>query len=52
MWISTGVTILQRVTIGKGGAIIMAGSVVMKNVRPYAIIGGNPGKEIGMRNKI
>ena len=29
----------------------MAGSVVMKNVRPYAIIGGNPGKEIGMRNK-
>ena len=50
VWISTGVTILQGVTIGKG-AIIMAGSVVMKNVRPYAIIGGNPGKEIGMRNK-
>tara|TARA_B100000424_G_C22938962_1_gene499608 strand:- start:256 stop:852 length:597 start_codon:yes stop_codon:yes gene_type:complete len=50
VWISTGVTILQGVTIGKG-AVIMAGSVVMKNVRPYAIIGGNPGKEIGMRNK-
>lgn len=36
------------VTIGKG-AIVAAGSVVVKDVQPYEIVGGNPSKFIRMR---
>jgi maltose O-acetyltransferase len=37
-------------TIGKG-AIVAAGSVVTKNVPPYAIVGGNPAKVLKYRNE-
>ena len=36
------------VKIGKG-SIVAAGSVVTKDVIPYAIVGGNPAKVIKMR---
>src|SRR4029453_8033870 len=31
------------------GAIVAAGSVVTKDVRPYAIVAGNPAREMGSR---
>lgn len=48
VWIGTGVSILSGITIGNG-SIIAAGSHVIKDVPPYAIIGGNPGKVIKYR---
>ena len=41
VWIGYGALILSGVTIGKG-SIIAAGSVVTRDVPPYAIVGGNP----------
>lgn len=49
VWISARSVILPRVTIGEG-AVIAAGSVVTKDVEPYAIYGGIPAKKIGTRN--
>ncbi|WP_281275292.1 acyltransferase [Flavobacterium cellulosilyticum] len=44
-WIATNAIILPGVTIGKG-AVVGAGAVVSKNVNDYAIVIGNPAKEI------
>ena len=41
VWLGSRVIILGGVTIGEG-AIIQAGSVVVKKVPPYAIVGGSP----------
>ena len=30
--------------------MVAAGAVVVKDVRPFAVVGGNPAKEIGTRN--
>jgi maltose O-acetyltransferase len=49
VWIGARVTILGGVNIGTG-AVIGAGSVVTKNVPPYAIVAGNPAKLIRYRN--
>lgn len=51
VWISTGVIILKGVTIGRG-AVIAAGAVVIKNVPPYAIVGGIPAKVIKYRGTL
>lgn len=48
VWIGHGVIILSSVCIGRG-SIVAAGSVVIKNVAPYSIVGGNPAKVIKMR---
>ena len=48
VWFGTNSTILSGVTIGQG-AIIAAGSIVTKDVPPYAIVGGNPAKVIKYR---
>ncbi len=40
--------IMPDVKIGEG-AIVAAGSVVVKDVPPYTIVGGNPCKEIKKR---
>lgn len=48
VWIGTGARIFSGVRIGKG-AIIAAGSVVTKNVPPYAIVAGNPARLIRYR---
>jgi virginiamycin A acetyltransferase len=45
VWIGTDVTILSGVRIGKGSCIA-AGSVVTKDIPPYAIVGGVPAKII------
>jgi virginiamycin A acetyltransferase len=48
VWIGQDVSIRIGVNIGDG-AIIGAGSVVVKDVEPYAIVGGNPVKHIRYR---
>jgi len=48
VWVGTGSTILSGVNIGHG-AVVAAGSVVTKDVAPYAIVGGVPAKEISKR---
>lgn len=48
VWIGLGAIIKRGVKIGNG-AIIAAGSVVVKDVPDYAIVGGNPAKTIKYR---
>ncbi len=48
VWIGHNATIMAGVTIGDG-AIIAANSTVVKDVEPYAIVGGNPAQEIRKR---
>lgn len=48
VWIGYGTTVLSGVHIGQG-AVIAAGSVVTKDVPPYAIVGGVPTKVIKYR---
>ena len=48
VWIGHKATIMAGVQIGDG-AIIAAHSLITKNVEPYAIVGGNPAKEIRKR---
>lgn len=48
VWIGAGVSIMPGVTIGSG-SVIAARSVVVKDVPPYAIVGGNPAHVIRMR---
>jgi len=48
VWIGANVTLLDGITIGNG-AVIAAGAVVVKDVPPYAIVGGNPAKVIKYR---
>ena len=48
VWIGYNATIMAGVTIGDG-AIIATNATVTKDVAPYAIVGGNPAKEIRKR---
>ena len=48
VWIATGARILSGVTIGNG-AVIGAGAQVASDVRPYAIVVGNPAREVRRR---
>ncbi|WP_409529926.1 CatB-related O-acetyltransferase [Sphingobium yanoikuyae] len=45
VWIAHGVRMRRGITIGDG-AIVGAGAVVMKDVEPYAIVGGVSAKKI------
>jgi maltose O-acetyltransferase len=47
-WIGTKAIILPGRVIGKG-AVVGAGSVVTRDVAPFAIVGGNPAVVIGWR---
>ena len=48
VWIGMNALIMPGVTLGDG-AIVAAGSVVVKNVAPYSIVGGNPAQPIRKR---
>lgn len=50
VWIGANAIIVSNVNIGRG-AVIAAGSVVTKDVPPYAIVGGDPAKVIKYRFK-
>ena len=49
VWMGTNSSIVGNVTIGDG-AIIGFGAVVVKDVPPMAIVGGNPAKIIKYRD--
>lgn len=48
-WIAGWSIILPGVTIGEG-AVVAAGSVVVKNVEPWTVVGGNPAMFIKKRD--
>jgi len=48
VWIGAMSTIMSGITIGDG-AIVGAGSTVTRDVPPYAIVAGNPGKIVKLR---
>jgi len=48
VWLGSGAVILDGVTIGQG-AVVAAGSVVTKDVPPYAVVGGAPAKILKFR---
>lgn len=48
VWIGSGAVILSGVTVGHG-AVIGAQAVVASDVRPYAVVVGNPAREIRRR---
>jgi acetyltransferase-like isoleucine patch superfamily enzyme len=45
VWIGSRATILKGVTIGDG-AVIAAGSVVVRDVPPHSVVAGNPAKVV------
>ena len=48
VWIGHGAIVLPGRSIGDG-AVIAAGAIVTKDVRPYAIVAGNPARVIRQR---
>ncbi len=48
VWIGANAKILSGVTVGDG-AVIGTGAIITKNVEPYSIVAGNPGKLIRYR---
>ena len=48
-WIAYRAIILPGVTIGEG-AVVAAGAVVTGDVAPFAIVAGNPARQVGTRN--
>jgi acetyltransferase-like isoleucine patch superfamily enzyme len=48
VWMGNEALVLSGVTIGDG-AVIAAQAVVTKDVPPYAIVAGNPGRVVSMR---
>lgn len=47
-WLARGATILSGVRIGDG-AVVATHAVVTKDVRPFAVVAGNPAREIRRR---
>lgn len=47
-WVTNGCTVMSGVTIGDG-AVVGTKAVVARDVRPYAIVVGNPAREIRRR---
>jgi acetyltransferase-like isoleucine patch superfamily enzyme len=47
-WIGTRALILKGVTIGEG-AVVTAGAVVWQDVKPFAIVAGNPARQVSTR---
>ncbi len=48
VWLTRGTRILPGVTIGHG-AVVAAYAVVTSDVRPYAVVAGNPARETSRR---
>lgn len=50
VWIGYGAVVLTGLTIGRG-SVVAAGSVVTRDIPPYAIAAGIPAKVVGQRFK-
>lgn len=50
VWLGAGCTILQGIHIGIG-AVVCAGAVVTKDIKPYEVVAGVPAKVIKNRNR-
>ena len=48
LWLGYRTLVMPGVTIGHG-AVVAAGSVVVSDIPPYAIAGGNPARVLRMR---
>jgi acetyltransferase-like isoleucine patch superfamily enzyme len=48
VWLGADCKIMAGITIGDG-AVIAGSAVVVKDVEPYSIVGGNPGKHLKYR---
>ena len=48
VWIGYGTVVLSGARVCRG-AVVAAGSVVTKDVRPYTIVAGNPAREVAQR---
>ena len=48
VWVAANVTILKGVTVGRG-SVVAAGSLVVRDVPPYAIVGGVPARILKFR---
>lgn len=48
VWVGHGAILRSGIRLGRG-AVVAAGSVVTKDVEPFAIVGGNPARLIRMR---
>lgn len=48
VWVARGTKVMAGVTVGDG-AVVAGYSVVTGDVRPYAIVAGNPAREVGRR---
>lgn len=48
VWIGGGSTVLSGISIGDC-AVVAAGSVLTRDVSPFAIVAGNPASPVGMR---
>ncbi len=48
VWVGANATILKGVTVGRG-AVVAAGALVIKDIPPYAIVGGVPAKVLKYR---
>ncbi|MGV0879217.1 acyltransferase [Martelella sp. FLE1502] len=51
VWIGADVRITPGVTIGQA-AVVALGAVVVSDVEPFTVVGGNPAKKIGIREDI
>lgn len=49
-WVGAAAVLLQNVSIG-ANALVASGSIVVKDVDPGVIVGGNPAKPIGKRER-
>ena len=49
VWVASSVTILPNISLGKG-AVVAAGSVVVRDVQKKEIVAGNPARVIRKRN--
>ena len=50
VFVFSNAIVMPGVTIGEG-AIVLAGSVVTKNVAPWTVVGGNPAKIVRVRSQ-
>ncbi len=49
VWVATRAIIMSGLRIGRG-AVVAAGAVVTRDVRPYHVVAGVPARQIGERN--